>query len=374
MGDGTKENPYTREDILRLIKENDGIAEGLDLSGKVFEEEVNLSNLNLNNIILDRATLLGANFSGSRLMAAKLRNSKLRVAKFNKHGEGLTSHFAFLDNADFSDSDLTRAEFINAFLGQTKFNGANLREADFTLEGKREPDLLFTDFRDAELQFTNFTGRTFIATKLRGAYLNWTKITENVSLEDVEWQDFVIGEEENREYYQAENIYRRLKIWYTNAGRYDTAGNFFFREQEVKRKSIHNIFGILLKQRKFQDLLKLIFSQKTGIELIRLWLYKLLSGYGEKPWRVFAFGITVLIGLALLYYLTRGVTPFDFSLQSFLASLYYSSVSFTALGYGPWFSETSVRNWVQGFGAVEAIIGVFTMALFLVTFTRKMNR
>lgn len=32
MGDGTKENPYTREDVLKLIEENGGIAKGLDLT------------------------------------------------------------------------------------------------------------------------------------------------------------------------------------------------------------------------------------------------------------------------------------------------------------------------------------------------------
>jgi len=33
MGDGTQENPFTREDVLRLIEENGGTAKGLDLSG-----------------------------------------------------------------------------------------------------------------------------------------------------------------------------------------------------------------------------------------------------------------------------------------------------------------------------------------------------
>ena len=29
MGDGIAENPYTREDVLKLIEENGGTAEGL---------------------------------------------------------------------------------------------------------------------------------------------------------------------------------------------------------------------------------------------------------------------------------------------------------------------------------------------------------
>ncbi|MFC1974744.1 hypothetical protein ACFLVA_01885 [Chloroflexota bacterium] len=58
MGDGTKENPYTREDVLRLIEENGGKAVGLDLSRKVFEEGIDLRGLNKNHlqgITLDNA-------------------------------------------------------------------------------------------------------------------------------------------------------------------------------------------------------------------------------------------------------------------------------------------------------------------------------
>jgi len=33
MGDGTQENPFTREDVLKKIEENGGTAKGLDLSG-----------------------------------------------------------------------------------------------------------------------------------------------------------------------------------------------------------------------------------------------------------------------------------------------------------------------------------------------------
>ena len=43
MGDGTVQNPFTREDVLRLIEENGGRAEGFDLSEKVFVEQIDLS-------------------------------------------------------------------------------------------------------------------------------------------------------------------------------------------------------------------------------------------------------------------------------------------------------------------------------------------
>jgi len=52
MADGTLENPYTRDDVLRLIEENGGTAKGLDLSGKEFEEGIDLRGLDLRGVIL----------------------------------------------------------------------------------------------------------------------------------------------------------------------------------------------------------------------------------------------------------------------------------------------------------------------------------
>ena len=42
MGDGTKENPFTRADVEAKIKENDGTAMGLDLSNRKFQDNVDL--------------------------------------------------------------------------------------------------------------------------------------------------------------------------------------------------------------------------------------------------------------------------------------------------------------------------------------------
>ncbi|MFC1873255.1 hypothetical protein ACFLW3_00365 [Chloroflexota bacterium] len=55
MEDRTKENPYTREDVLRLIEENNRTANGLDLSEKTYANGIDLSNLELEGIILRNA-------------------------------------------------------------------------------------------------------------------------------------------------------------------------------------------------------------------------------------------------------------------------------------------------------------------------------
>ena len=102
--------------------------------------------------------------------------------------------------------------------------------------------------------------------------------------------------------------------------------------------------------------------------LLWAWLLRLLCGYGEKPKRVIIWSTSVIFGLALAYYFWGSFVD----TKSFANTLYYSVASFTALGYGQWAPQPT--GWAQGMGAVEAVIGVFSMALFLVTFTRKMTR
>ena len=94
---------------------------------------------------------------------------------------------------------------------------------------------------------------------------------------------------------------------------------------------------------------------------------RILCGYGEKPERVVISAAVVVFGLALIYLAIGTLMP-----NTFLNSLYYSAISFTALGYGSWAPKPF--GWVKGLGAFEAFLGVFMMALFLVTFTRKMTR
>ena len=260
MGDGTKESPYTREDVLNLVRENGGKAVGLDLSEKVFEESIDLYTLDLKGIFLQLAHLEGANLGDAHLEGASL---------WDAHLEGAFLYEAHLDDK----TDLQEADWGNYILGEEK-------------EGeKRREDYFF------------------------------------------KW---------------AEYTYRRLKTWYTNAGMYDIAGEFFFREMTVKRKALK--WWPKPWNRAFSKLLSI------------------LCGYGEKPERVVVSAIVIIFGLAIVYRFGGLSLPY---------SIYYSVVSFTALGYGSWVPQPT--GWAKATGAAEAVIGVFMMALFLVTFTRKMT-
>jgi len=358
-----KEKPLTRKDVKAKIKEHGG-PEGLDLSRQVFEEAIDLSDLDLHGIIFRNARFptqfegkqeVGAKFDGSNLNGADLRSIGLEYAQFKT----LNDQHTYLEGADLRGSLLRNANF----------QGADLRGARFGEVAEAEPYpaamLDDTDFRGSYLPRANFKGCYFDGTKLEGAFIRGADILE-AHLDEADWGRYVIGEESKKEeLHFAESIYRQLKQWYTTAGHYDIAGEFLFREMEAKRK---NLSWFQPKEGRWLGWWPLR-GQK-----VRLNVYKWLYGYGERPWRVVLSGMLVLFGFALVYFFLHGVAPYTLTVQAFGGSLYYSAVSFTALGYGPWFSTSSVRSWVQGLGAFEAFIGVFTIALFLVTFTRKMIR
>ena len=84
--------------------------------------------------------------------------------------------------------------------------------------------------------------------------------------------------------------------------------------------------------------------------------------------RAFVWAISVIVGLGIIYFLITA----DWQIDAFGNSLAFSAMSFTALGYASWL-ETS-NAWIKGIGALESFIGVFTIAIFLITFVRKMTR
>ncbi len=347
MGDGTRETPYTREDVLERIKKNDGQADGLDLSGKIFEESIDLRGLDLGRIILKNAVFLVnvqlelANSRGAQLDRADLRGAYL---------EG-----AFLEVACLEGADLRNAHLEGASLGHAHLEGAFLDIAhlervslvDAHLEGAI---LQGTHLEGAFLGDAHLEGADLSNAHLDGASLHGAQFSADTRLETVDWGNYALGEEKGEAFHWAVETYRRLKMWYTHAGYSDIAAKFYYREKEVNRKGLK-----LFSRSSWRHRLTLEF-------IYRGW------GYGEE-WKRLLFGWIpgVILVLAAAYYFWGSFSP-----SSFWDTLYYSAASFTALGYGNWAPQPT--GWAKGMGAVEAIIGVFMMALLLVTFVRKWTR
>ncbi len=93
------------------------------------------------------------------------------------------------------------------------------------------------------------------------------------------------------------------------------------------------------------------------------------------------FSFAIIVAFAVVYALlgiTDGHTIFvasaDSSFQeiyeNFFQSLYFSIVTFTTVGYG----DLTPVGITRLFAAIEAFVGSFTLALFVVVFVKKMTR
>ena len=372
MGDGTEKNPYTRRDVLRLIKKNGGKAEGLlafqakryyfrrkvkgivisypKFKGVFFEDGIDLHGLNLQHIILHHAHLEGANLKNANLEGAYLSNAHLERA--NLWSANLD--WAQLEEAHLEEADLMFANLEGAFLVSANLEKANLKYANL-----KEACLYNACLEGAYLDSAHLEGTDLSSAKLTRADLRDVKFPRDTNLEGAEWGNFILGAEragEGKEKYKgyrghtlgaAEATYRNLKIWYTEHGFYDIAGKFFYREMEARRKAQS-------------------WKKEPHLKLWS-WILRILCGYGEKPERVIISAAAIVFGLAAAYCLWG-----SFDSSSFGDTLYYSVASFTALGYGQWAPQP--EGWAKGVGAAEAVLGVSMLALFLVTFTRKMIR
>ncbi|WP_070962556.1 ion channel [Vibrio sonorensis] len=243
----------------------------------------------------------------------------------------------------------------------------------------RNADFYRADLSDAHFFGLDLRGSSLMKTKLLGANLHCAKL-ENCNLlgaelgrarlENIEWGECLKQEMEAQEAgalkrtgkshslcQEAEEVCRNIRKQCEKQGLFETAGHFFKKEMRFRRYQMPR------------------YSLKR-------WISKavdLFCGYGEDPLRVVAFSISLIFACACAYFILdttsanpiyEGVEGWQFYLLEFFNALYFSVVTFTTLGYGD-ITPVGVARFIA---AVEAFLGSFTMALFVVVFVKKMTR
>jgi hypothetical protein len=247
---------------------------------------------------------------------------------------------------DFSYADLYRANFTGAHLFNINFTNASLMKANVTN----------ANLNCATLKRANLLGMRWVNTKIENIRLGKKIKQEILAKEVLKLNDLKLSKDYLE---QAEEIYRDLRKHAEHQGIFTMSGYFIQKE---------------LTMRRFQ--LPRYSMKRTTSKIVDLF-----CGYGEAPLRIIGISILMIIFCAVIYAFT-GLNYLNnvqaFSLQQsfaenvsiFLASLYYSVVTFTTLGYGD-FTPVGIS---RAIAALEAFTGSFTIALFVVVFVKKMTR
>ena len=241
------------------------------------------------------------------------------------------------------DCDLYKSDFQKAHCYKIDFSGSNLMKADFSFANLNSANLI-----DCNLLGTNF---------------------KHAKLENIRWGKKILQEKEakrtkNKEeskilYQEAEEIYRYLRKITEDDGLVDTAGFFFQKEMQMRRRKMP------------------LFSLQRIISK----LVDLSCGYGEKPTRIILVSLFIILCFAGVFFFTgllSDETVIVYASQASLStnidmywqSLYFSVVTFTTLGYG----DILPLGISRLFASIEALLGGFILALFVVVFVKKMTR
>jgi len=251
----------------------------------------------------------------------------------------------FNDEADFEDAifecdnSFERAIFKkNVYFSWAKLSPGKL--LSITVKGRI--NIFFEQtFLEHVILSLNLGKETFI--DLKNAILRNTRIR----MEEI---DGHILQEQEKIFSEAKEIYLLLKNNFHSIGKYKDESWAFKKEKDMERKDNCH----------FKSLHKWLWScVLNGI-----------FGYGEQPVKVIISAMSIILIFTFLF-MSSGISNVDIeriTTKNFFDCVYFSTVTFTTLGYGDF-------RPLEGLGRIlagsEAFIGALMMALFVYTFARR---
>ena len=310
-------------------------------------------------------------------------------ANFNNVGFGSDADFgasAFAAAAKFKETSFNgTGNFAGVTLSDQNFHGADLTDADF-----KNATLHRADFESALLSRATLFGADLRGARLSGAVMGDVRVDEGTQFlghpsDDAESPhtisairsrqpciyDPAYQDDEHADADTAKTVYRALEELGRRTGRSRLQARCFVRRQDLQKSGYWD--DATAADATAEERLV------AGARWWRSAVARTILLYGESPWRVIGYSFLTVFGFALLYPLGGWMRPagddpvrYDglASLAELGNSLYYSTLTFTALGFGD-FQPV-------GFGRVlttiETSLGAVLLALLVFILGRRAAR
>jgi len=313
----------------------------------------------------------------------------------------------FSEPPDFVNADLERSDFSQASLPGANFKGADLTESNFTeailqntiLERAKlsRAELSSTDLRGARLAGaslgdTNINQQTkFLGSPEKSSpssnwaalreYLNQPSCVYDPTYQERNNEEQLLGSEEkpgnslpdaSRD--RAKSVYQALEKLATVNARPQLQAAAFVRRQDVQRNQYYHRFTNSIDETP-------LFNQWSNFgRYLRATVARWTLLYGESPWRILAWSIGIVLFFTVLYPFGLMETAdgtvltwdsIDSSPSQLIQSLYFSTLTFTALGFGD-FRPTNA--WGQAATIIETASGAILLALLVFVLGRRAAR
>jgi hypothetical protein len=167
-----------------------------------------------------------------------------------------------------------------------------------------------------------------------------------------------------------ESFWRFVKQSALEAGYYQLAGECFYNERCSRLWA--KLFGLGYDA---LSPLKKFLKQLAGLRLLPELIFgRMLFGYGERPVRVLFASALIIFICAFFYSLPDALVyrAGEMENTSFFQGLYFSTITFTTLGYGDLYpaQDSAIRLLAM----FEAVAGGCLMALFVVCMAKRFSR
>jgi uncharacterized protein YjbI with pentapeptide repeats len=285
------------------------------------------------------AIFTGAKFNGAHLSNIIAKGADFTNANMNEVKDAL--------DANFQNADFYRAYMMDATFCYANFSGAYLTHVYFDKSNFKGAKLNGASLSSSYVPETNFSEASFKKTKLTSVRIDKAKGLETaVYLKELD--------ETDPRSTIASYIY--LEKYFKYNGWPDSAGEYYYRRKVLRRR---------IRKNPFLHFLSYIFD--------------LLCGYGEHPYRMIPWIFIIISSFALIFFFQGGpysngsAVIYDNALSQLSDSFYFSGVTFTTLGFGDFHPNPSSLL-MKGFAFIEALGGALFIALFVVSLSRKVMR